>query len=264
MGVKKIVKRIEEDFKCFEMVSKLENDCEKICLECEEISSQTEFVIINLKNQMKFKDYSQMEMRKRYDYPSIVSSCKYDLSKFDSDLKNNLEKIIEKTWELRTECDLFETSSNIRIGKFARLQAYLFGDDCIYKNFLDKKCEIMNDVEFFSSIWELLMKADGLFGNLVAHNKDVDDILSSDSKMTNEDHYRSIESLMAKQINELYEKLMSILEAKTNFTVPDSEREPSISRILHPIRQEFLTLQIGNKKVNSKRLQSTLYNKNYC
>ena len=47
-----------------------------------------------LKKQMKFEDYSQVHMRKRYDYCSIVTECKNNLEVLESELKAKIDNIM--------------------------------------------------------------------------------------------------------------------------------------------------------------------------
>ena len=160
-----------------------------------------------------------------------------------------------KTKELRSECDSFEKSQKIRIANFDCLKSYLFGDNDIRKYFLEKELEIMKDISFFNIIWESLKKVDVLYEFLAGRNKIFDEIVSPDSNQSEETHLKNIESLMERKIEDLYHELNTILQAESNFTVPDSERLTSISRILNSMRKEFEKFQKSIKKVKMKNIQ---------
>ena len=85
---------IIKDFKCYDICSKLEIRCQNVCTECQKIKLWIQRGIVDLKNKMKFEDYSQSEMRTLNDYPSIVVKCKVDLKKKRSELENKLKEIL--------------------------------------------------------------------------------------------------------------------------------------------------------------------------
>ena len=74
------------DFKNYENCSKLENQCKKECLECENIILWMKTSITDLHKQIQIEDYCQMRMRECNDYPSIAKNCEQKLENIESEL----------------------------------------------------------------------------------------------------------------------------------------------------------------------------------
>ena len=82
----------------------LENKCKEAISEYQDITSWIERVTNDMQNNVlpKFKDYIQAQLRKRYDYLSIVTKCKHEIEKYHSEcnFKNEnikMKELIAKT-----------------------------------------------------------------------------------------------------------------------------------------------------------------------
>ena len=149
--------------------------------------------------------------------------------------------------DLIRECENFKRDQNINIETLSRLESLLYSEDEVYNNFLGIYNEIANDIRFFEIVWDLLMQADIMMDTLFAYNQELDEIISSNPKVCNEAHLRSIESTTTKKIDNLYNNLNKI-----DFPMSNSEKISSILLILRPIRQEFRKLLIKIKKAISE------------
>ena len=150
--------------------------------------------------------------------------------------------------DLVSECENFSREQSIEIESLEHLKSLLYTDnEDGYNNFLGSYTQIANDIRFFEIVWESLMQADNIMDTLFAYNQELDEIISSNPKVSNEAHLRSMlnyEPTITTKIENLQNNLN-----KVDFPMSNSEKISSILLILRPIRQEFRGLLIKIKKV---------------
>ena len=85
--------------------TQLENKCKEAISEYQNITLWIERVTIDMQNHQlpNFKDFSQVQLRKRNDYPSIVEKCKNEIENYHSECNIKKENIQMKEMISKTK-----------------------------------------------------------------------------------------------------------------------------------------------------------------
>ena len=85
--------------------TQLENKCKEAISEYQNITLWIERVTIDMQNHQlpNFKDFSQVQLRKRNDYQSTVEKCKNEIENYHSECKTKIENIQMKEMISKTK-----------------------------------------------------------------------------------------------------------------------------------------------------------------